>query len=142
MLFNTMISQKMNALQNYSYRDTDYQKFEDTAIEVKDLRERMSKITDKLPSIDSIDKLRRWSDEMPERTWEQARDECRKIGKRLPSLSELQAAHKAGLGEIWGGTYLWTSTYYDYDGYFFMPMSDGDYNWNGKDGTIAFRCIR
>jgi formylglycine-generating enzyme required for sulfatase activity len=43
---------------------------------------------------------------MPERTWEQARYECRKIRKRLPSLSELQAAHKAGLGEIWGGTYL------------------------------------
>lgn len=141
-LFSTMISQKMNALQNYSYRDSDYQKFEDTAVEVNEIRERMSEITDKLPNIDNIDRMRRWSDEMPEQTWEDARDECKKMGKRLPSLSELVGAFKAGLGENWGGHSLWSSTYYAYNGYYYMPMDDGQFDWNGKDGTITFRCIR
>jgi hypothetical protein len=141
-LFSTMISQKMNALQNYSYRDADYQKFEDTAVEVNEIRERMSEITDKLPNIDNIDRMRRWSDEMPEQTWEEARDECKKMGKRLPSLSELVGAFKAGLGENWGGHSLWSSTYYAYNGYYYMPMDDGQFDWNGKDGTITFRCIR
>jgi len=50
-----MFNLKMNALQSFSYRDADFQKFEDTATEVNEIYQRMAKFTDKLPSLDRIE---------------------------------------------------------------------------------------
>ncbi len=142
LLFTSIFNLKMSALQSYSYRDADFQKFEDTVTEVNEIHEKMSKITDKLPSLDRIDKLRRWSEDMGKMTWTDARDACRKIGMRLPIINELEAAYRAGATKNWKNDWYWSSQYYDYDGYFVTDMSDGEMNWNGKDGDIRFRCIR
>ena len=142
LLFASMFNLKMNALQSFSYRDADFQKFEDTATEVNEIYQRMAKFTDKLPSLDRIDKLRRWSEDMGKMTWTDARDACRKIGMRLPIINELEAAYKAGATKNWKTDWYWSSQYYDYDGYFVTDISDGEMNWNGKDGDIRFRCIR
>ena len=142
LLFASMFNLKMNALQSFSYRDADFQKFEDTATEVNEIYQRMSKFTDKLPSLDRIDKLRRWSEDMGEMTWTNARDACKKMGMRLPSINEMEAAYRAGATKNWSKNWHWSSNYYDYDGYFVTDISDGEMNWNGKDGDIRFRCIR
>jgi len=142
LLFTTMFNLKMSALQSFSYRDADFQKFEDTVTEVNEIYQRMSKITDKLPSLDRIDKLRRWSGDMGKMTWTDARDACRKIGMRLPSINEMEAAYRAGATKNWSTEWHWSSNYYDYDGYFCTDMSTGEMDWNGKDGDVRFRCIR
>jgi hypothetical protein len=59
-----------------------------------------------------------WSEDQGRMEYNSAKDQCKSIGMRLPSISELKAAYKDGTTNSWGDDVYWSSTPYQRNQYY------------------------
>jgi hypothetical protein len=83
-----------------------------------------------------------WGRGMGTNDWDSANAVCRRIGKRLPTISELKAAHEEGLTRSWGGLSYWSSTPDGEGRYYLLRVSIGDTYSNPGHINHGVRCRR
>lgn len=73
-----------------------------------------------------------------------ARDACKAIGGRLPTVGELVEMYnnKALYGNNFQSDLYWSSTEYNSNVAVFVRLSDGYNQTNGKGATYYVRCVR
>jgi len=59
-----------------------------------------------------------WSEDQGRMEYDSAKDQCKSIGMRLPSISELKAAYRDGTTNSWGDDVYWSSTPYQRNQYY------------------------
>ena len=73
-----------------------------------------------------------------------ARDACKAVGGRLPTIGELQCiyANRATFGDNFGTSYYWSSTEYSTPYAWGVSFSTGTTSTSNKPGSLSVRCVR
>lgn len=73
-----------------------------------------------------------------------ARQACKEIGGRLPTVGELQCMHtfRTSFNDNFGSGGYWSGTEYSESNARYVNFSDGGVYGNGKAGAYSVRCVR
>lgn len=87
---------------------------------------------------------KKWSPFQGKLKWEEAKEKCKSLGMKLPSIDELSAAYNADELKKWkedGNTY-WSSTEKNSDRAYYITLLDGNKFTFRKEGNLYVRCIQ
>lgn len=76
--------------------------------------------------------------------WRDAKEKCKSIGMRLPTLEELKAEYTSKKTKLWrkGDSFYWSSTPYNADSSYTFNIENGESSDDNNDNPLGFRCIR
>lgn len=107
-----------------------------------------------LPNDESTDSSKNWSNYLGEMNWEDAKRKCGSLGitgygMRLPSIDELEIAHKNGITESWKSDWqktensgYWTSRHYSEVRAYYFLVALGELDYLNKKDIKHVRCKR
>jgi hypothetical protein len=84
-----------------------------------------------------------WSEELGSMPWEQACEECKRLGGRLPARDKLINLYDNYWNEArMKNDWYWSSTEYNSNSAWYVYFHDGDVNGYSKATSFSVRCVR
>ena len=85
----------------------------------------------------------KWSEDLGEMTWDQAKEKCKEIGGRLPTrveLIDLYDNHREECEKM--EDYYWSSTEYNSTHAWYVNFTYGNAYYHNRDNSFSVRCVR